>query len=258
MPEYRTTPRESSDERSERAPESVLIPAQDVEEAAFALLSGRVAPSERHVPVPAPDVMVRNRRDKDWLRVEFTPQGATVIVFEAEAQRDRPAGERQLSSGQADVLLGILSQIDRLDTEQSPANRKLVIDRVLAAIPSVDLRDEAIGPFYDTSGLRTWLGLSRQRLAQLVKERKLLGLQSEDAKWLYPSFQFGPAGELLPRLNDVMSILSPMTEMTIALWLNGGLDEWEGRTAAEMLHLGGQHLKQVMAKAHEDAARRQS
>ncbi len=116
--------------------------------------------------------------------------------------------------------------------------------------------EKAIGPFYDTSGLRTWLGLSRQRIAQLVQNGEILGFKSDGGTWLYPSFQFGPLGELLPRLHEVVSILIPMSEMTIMLWLNGGLADWNGWTAAELLHLGGRYPELVMAQAYKDAVSR--
>src|SRR5687767_13507488 len=37
-------------------------------------------------------------------------------------------------------------------------------ERMMAALPSVHPLDQPLGPFYDTSGLISWLGISRQAL----------------------------------------------------------------------------------------------
>jgi hypothetical protein len=100
---------------------------------------------------------------------------------------------------------------------------------------------EAVGPFYDTSGLVSWLGYSKQALDKRRRSRKLLGCRTADGKWLYPVWQFQQDGEPLPGLPEVLKVLSAGIDdgWTWALWFVGEVPErLEGMSAREWLSKG--------------------
>lgn len=97
--------------------------------------------------------------------------------------------------------------------------------------------DEAIGPFYDQDGLRNSFGIQGDDIDRRVESREILCLRSIDGHRLYPAFQFGTRGELLPRLPELLEALDPDDEDAWgdALWLNDLADELGGLTPAEAL-----------------------
>ncbi|ROS74030.1 hypothetical protein EDF24_3038 [Curtobacterium sp. PhB130] len=114
-------------------------------------------------------------------------------------------------------------------------------DRMVAALPSVKHEaDELIGPFYDSSSLAAWRGVSRQAISKASAKGDLLGLKIGDGTRIFPSFQFGPAGAPLPRLREVLALLDPdrIDPWGSALWLNTVADEFGGTTAAAALRDG--------------------
>lgn len=67
---------------------------------------------------------------------------------------------------------------------------------------------ERCGPFYDTDGLTTWLGLPRQQVHERREARTLLGCPTAEGELIYPVWQFQDNGELLPGLPSVLMVLS--------------------------------------------------
>lgn len=135
-----------------------------------------------------------------------------------------------------------------------------VADRLIASVPSSRKSewDQLVGPFYDTSALATWKGMSRQRLSVLRQEGRLLGLRTADGEVLHPSFQFDADGGLLPHLSELQSVLSAgiEDEWTRALWLNTPLEVWGGKTAAQMLRQSADDALTVLRMAEQDVSAR--
>jgi hypothetical protein len=61
---------------------------------------------------------------------------------------------------------------------------------MMAAMPGWSPYDDLIGPFYNTTGLRALLGISRQAIDQRVRRGTLLRVMTRDREALYPVFQF--------------------------------------------------------------------
>jgi hypothetical protein len=131
-----------------------------------------------------------------------------------------------------------------------------IADSMAAALPASHPFDELVGPFYDTSGLRTWLGLSRQRLNQRVKGRQLLACPLDGAGNVYPTWQFRNNGTVVAGLGDVLSILSKSTDddWQIALWFSTPSEKL-GNASPKDLLLKGRRVGAVIELAEQTAAR---
>lgn len=126
-------------------------------------------------------------------------------------------------------------------------------DRMVAALPDQGAAwGEVIGPVYTGRGLQDWLGISRQAISQQSQSQRILRLTTADDIFVYPSFQFGPTGERLPHLQDVLGILQSGIDdpWTWAAWLN--TPDATGLTMAERLRQG--QWQEVCDLATEDAA----
>lgn len=122
---------------------------------------------------------------------------------------------------------------------------------------------EELGPFYDTTGVSRWLGITRQALHQKVKASQLLALTTGDGQRVYPAWQFTPDGRPLAGLVDLLRILNPAAgdPWTVAVWLTRPVEELGDRSAVDVMrslrYLGsrGQEWEELLAEAREDAAR---
>lgn len=115
--------------------------------------------------------------------------------------------------------------------------------------------DRLVGPFYNLEGVSRWQGEPEEVIR---KDSRFLRLPTADGEMLFPTFQFGPNGELLPHLDEVIWILrfGLENEWSWALWLNTPLDVWGGRTAAQMLRASTEDVDAVLDMAYNDVARR--
>jgi hypothetical protein len=111
-----------------------------------------------------------------------------------------------------------------------------------------------IGPFYDTAGLKNWLGVSRQALEKRISAGKLIACVTSDRVRLYPVWQFMDSGALQPGLPEVLAALRKGTEdgWIVAAWLTTPTEELEG-TAIEWLTKRHDPAP-VIELAHHDAA----
>ncbi|WP_343919317.1 hypothetical protein [Agrococcus citreus] len=170
--------------------------------------------------------------------VELSPvAGALVVEFAAKLQQ-------RLDAEGDDAL-------DALDVGR-------VADRLVASVPSTQHSewDELIGPFYDTAALVAWKRVTRQRLSILRRQHRLLSVRTRDGVTLHPSFQFDTDGGLTPALDGIVPLLQPALadDWSVALWFNTPIDEWQGRTPAEMLRGSAEDQESVRLRATEDAA----
>jgi hypothetical protein len=115
--------------------------------------------------------------------------------------------------------------------------------------------DESVGPFLDTAGVLTLTGLAESELIGIIVSRKVLVTTTSDGWALFPNFQFGPKGELLPGLPELVTLLAPISDdaWDIALWLRTTSDDFGGVSAAELLHAG--EVERVLAVARRDGRR---
>lgn len=141
---------------------------------------------------------------------------------------------------------------DLLESEPS-----VMAEKMVASIPTRHEYGQLVGPFYDTTGLRKWLSLSRQALAARVEAGSLLACTTQDGSLVYPAWQFRPDGKTVPHLPALIKILrkSAATPWTVAAWLRApGGEAVDGMDAVSWLADGGDP-EPLLAEARDDAAR---
>lgn len=150
--------------------------------------------------------------------------------------------------------LGSIAAAD-IDLNSIGAPEELA-DSMAAALPGSHPFDELVGPFYDTSGLRKWLGLSRQRLNQRVKNHQMLACPLEGGGNVYPTWQFATNGTVLPGVRELLPILSQGTSdnWQIALWFSAPSERLNELSPKDWL-LKGRRIGPVIELATETAAR---
>lgn len=111
--------------------------------------------------------------------------------------------------------------------------------------------DELVGPFYRAEDLAAWKGITLEAVDELVRDRRLLVLASSSGMLAYPTFQFGPTGELLPYLAEVLELVDPegLDGLGSALWLNRRAERFGGLTPVQKLRAG--QAVEVLAAARQ-------
>ncbi len=110
-------------------------------------------------------------------------------------------------------------------------------ERMMAALPSVHPLDQPLGPFYDTSGLISWLGISRQALFDRVRRGTVLACRTADGHLVYPSLQFGRNGAVRPGLIDAVGAFTRRGAdgWAIGAWLTTPSPVFDGHSAVDYL-----------------------
>ena len=111
--------------------------------------------------------------------------------------------------------------------------------------------DELVRPLYRAEDLAAWKGITLETVDELVRERRLLVLTSSSGTLAYPTSQFGPTGELLPHLTEVLKLADPdgLDGLGSALWLNRQAERFGGLTPAQSRRAGG--AVEVLAAARQ-------
>ena len=132
-----------------------------------------------------------------------------------------------------------------------------LVERSLQVVPDPSPWNEALGAFYDTSGVRRVLGdISRQAVMDRVRRRTLLGLKTADGKWVYPVAQFTPRNEVVDGLAEILQGFDPtqVDDWTLAGWLASDTPALDGLSPLDWLRQG-RDVTAVLTLAR-DAARR--
>ncbi|BBZ52968.1 DUF2384 domain-containing protein [Mycobacterium heidelbergense] len=144
------------------------------------------------------------------------------------------------------------------DAQLSPeafGDPEAIAEAMVAALPLGHVFDELSGPFYDTSGLARWLGISRQALHQRIAQHAMLGCPLADGGVVYPVWQFLDSGATIPSLRAVLTALAEGTDdaWMMALWMRAPSDRLDGACPSEWLR-EGRDAERVVAMAREVAA----
>ena len=110
-------------------------------------------------------------------------------------------------------------------------------DRMIAALPTVHPLDQPLGPFYDTSGLTAWLGISRQALFDRVRRGTVLACRTPDGHLLYPSLQFGRNGAVRTGVIDAVGAFTRRGAdgWAVGAWLTTPSPVFDGHSAVDYL-----------------------
>ncbi|SDO94125.1 hypothetical protein SAMN04489867_0989 [Pedococcus dokdonensis] len=132
-------------------------------------------------------------------------------------------------------------------------------DRMVAALPTVHPLDQPLGPFYDTTGLVAWLGISRQALFDRVRRGTVLACRTADGHLVYPSLQFGRNGVVRPGVQDAVGafVRRGVDGWSIGAWLTTPSTVFDGHSAVDYLVVhrsSSTSVARVATAAANDAA----
>lgn len=156
------------------------------------------------------------------------------------------------------VLIAVARRLDSVSEEDlAQVDPTQVAERVAALIPTPHPFAK-LGPFYPTSAVTKWLGLSRQALDHRVKARKMLGCTTSDGgQRVYPVWQFTTDGHIIAHLGEVLDELHHGIDdpWTWATWLvspvPGRFDSWP----AHQWLAAGRDPEPVLTEARRTASR---
>lgn len=183
----------------------------------------------------------------------------------------------RLSSRHADVTSeqfrhDLLEAVDRAvearlrDVERRGGDVALLGDphelaqRMAATLPvAAHPFDVELGPFYDTTGLSRWWGVSRQALADRVRRGTLLACRTADGHLVYPAFQFARDGAVRPGIAEAVAVLTRAGAdgWTTAVWLTTPSSAFDGESAVDHLvvhRASAGSVSRVVRQATADAA----
>jgi hypothetical protein len=162
---------------------------------------------------------------------EAAADAAATTTTEAAAERALVTRVGALVAERARLLaaqgrtLGDLGDLDELAA------------RMVSALPTQHPYDEPLGPFYDTTGLVSWLGVSRQAVADRVRRGTLLACRTQDGHLVYPAWQFARDGAVRPGVVEAVGEFARRGAdgWSTALWLTTPSDVFGGQSAVDYL-----------------------
>ncbi|BBE48934.1 MULTISPECIES: hypothetical protein [Rhodococcus] len=124
-----------------------------------------------------------------------------------------------------------------------------------AALPSSHVYDHLVGPFYDTTGLTQWRGVSRQAINRAVSAGTVIACRLDGGQWGYPTWQFTDSQTVHPHLIALWQTLRESADpWTCAIWLRSPQEELGDRSAADWI-TSGHPVDPALELARADAQR---
>ncbi len=113
-----------------------------------------------------------------------------------------------------------------------------------------------LGPLLTSADVRTLLGdVSRQRVDELLRSRRLIGPQDSSGRRQFPLFQFDDGQPIEPLVAAYWAIADgAVNEWTAASWCVAPDDALDGMSPVEWARAGND-LDRLLAVARQDAAR---
>lgn len=113
-----------------------------------------------------------------------------------------------------------------------------------AALPTGHFYDQLVGPFYDTTGLAQWRGVSRRAINKAVTAGSLIACRLDGRQWVYPTWQFTGTKTVHPHLISFWTTLRAAADpWTCAVWLRSPRSELGDRSAVDWITNGHPHEK---------------
>lgn len=136
------------------------------------------------------------------------------------------------------------------------ADVEAIAASMTSALPTGHIYDQLVGPFYDSSGLTQWWGVSRQAVARASSTGALIACQrGRGGGWVYPTWQFTDSGTVYPDLLTLWSTLRAAADAwTCATWLRSPLADLDDRSAAQWV-AEGRPVEPVLELARAEARR---
>ncbi|GAB3437935.1 hypothetical protein GCM10027517_09880 [Phycicoccus ginsengisoli] len=179
--------------------------------------------------------------------------GADAVAVDPEAVDALVAEVRRRVEERA---RGLVAHGRRLDLAQVED----LADRMVAALPTVHPLDQPLAPFYDTTGLAAWLGISRQALFDRVRRGTVLACRTDDGHLVYPSLQFGRTGQVRPGVLEAVGAFTKagVDGWVTGTWLTTPSEVFDGESAVDYLVVhrsSAAAVTRVATAAAADAAR---
>ena len=116
--------------------------------------------------------------------------------------------------------------------------------------------ENEVGPLLTSAQVRELLGdVSRQRVDELLRARRLVGLRDSGGRRRFPTFQFRDGRPLEPLIAAYWTVAdATVSAWTAASWCAAPDDALDGRSPAQWAHEGGDPAR-LASVAREDAAR---
>jgi hypothetical protein len=114
----------------------------------------------------------------------------------------------------------------------------------------------ALGPLLPGANVRELIGdVSRQRVDELLRNRRLIGLRESGGRRVYPAFQFHDGRPLETLIAAFWTLVdAPVDEWTAASWCVAPDDALDGRSPAAFARLSDA-AERLADVARQDAAR---
>jgi hypothetical protein len=116
--------------------------------------------------------------------------------------------------------------------------------------------EHELGPSLSSSQVRELLGgVSRQRVDELLKSRRLIGLRESGGRWRFPAFQFVDGQPLDALVSAFWTVAGgAVSDWTAASWCVAPDDALDGMSPLEWARAGGD-TEQLQRVARQDTAR---
>ncbi|WP_377449716.1 hypothetical protein [Rhodococcoides fascians] len=135
------------------------------------------------------------------------------------------------------------------------ADVEAIARSMTSALPTSHIYDQIVGPFYDTSGLTQWWGVSRQAVSKSVSTGAVIACQLDGGGWVYPTWQFTDSGAVYSDLLTLWSTLRAAADAwTCATWMRSPIADLDDRSAAQWV-AEGRRIEPVLELARSDARR---
>ena len=121
---------------------------------------------------------------------------------------------------------------------------------------SAQVWEDELGPLLTSAQVRDMLGsVSRQRVDELLRSQRLIGLRDGDGRRRFPAFQFAE-GQRLDQLIEAFWVVAQgaISEWTAAAWCVAADEALGGRTPAAWAR-SGEDPERLAQVARQDAAR---
>jgi hypothetical protein len=170
--------------------------------------------------------------------------GKTYAFAELAAQLNIPAAAVETFAETVTELLG----------EREPD--LAMVRRAALIAASGQVWENELGPLLSSAQVRElWGDISRQRVSELLKDRRLIGLQDSSGRLRFPGFQFKDGRPLEPLVHAYWTVAdAALSDWTAASWCVAPDDALDGESPAGWALAGGD-ADRLAAVARQDAAR---
>ncbi len=153
-----------------------------------------------------------------------------------------------------DAIVAFVETVGELMGER-PLNVETARRAALLAAAGQTWENE-LGPLLSSGQVRALLGdISRQRVDERLRSRRLIGLRDSGGRWRFPAFQFADGQPLQPLTSAFWTVAAgAISEWTAAAWCVAPDEALDGETPAAWAHSGNapERLQQV---AEQDRVR---